>query len=267
MNRKLSQALVLPPDIRLMNTLSRLFFAIFVVIVLVLGVVGVMRLSLFSLSAIEVHGDLTHNNVATLRANVTPRLAGNFFTVDLTRTRQVFESVPWVRQVVVKRQFPDRLKVTLQEHEAVAFWGSEEDTRLVNTFGEVFDANQGDVESEGLPLFNGPTGQAGLVMQGYQMLAPILFKLDAAIERLELTRQGSWRAHLDTGAVLELGHGSVGDIESRVNRFVSTLTQISTRFGREVETADLRYGNGYALKLKGVITVNPGDVEQKKVKR
>lgn len=76
-----------------------------------------------SIAGITVTGDVAHNSALTLRANVTPRLTGSFFTVDLAQTRQAFEAVPWVRRAVVQRDFPNRLKVSLQEHQAVALWG------------------------------------------------------------------------------------------------------------------------------------------------
>ncbi len=267
MRRTLPLPAPLPQDIRLMNALSLAFGLVFVCMLLALVTAWLMRQPLFSISAISVQGDVTHNNAVTLRANVAPRLAGNFFTVDLARTRAVFEAVPWVRKAVVQRQFPNRLKVVLQEHQAIAYWGPEGDTRLVNSFGEVFEANQGEVESDELPQLNGPQGQASLVLQAYRMLAPLFEKLDAVLERLELTGQGSWRARLDSGAVLELGHGSLDDIQVRAQRFIATLSQVSSRFGRDVESADLRYSNGYALKLRGVTTVNPGDKTDGKVKR
>ena len=50
-------------------------------------------------------------------------------------------------------------------------------------------------------------------------------------------------------------------------RFVATLTQVASKFGRNLESADLRYSNGYALKLKGVTTLDPGDKNDKSVKR
>lgn len=250
-----------------MNVASLTFALVFAAMVLAVAVSWMMRQSLFNVSAISVQGDLAHNNAVTLRANVAPRLVGNFFTVDLQRTRVVFESVPWVRKAVVQRQFPNRLKVVLQEHQAAAFWGPEGDTRLVNNFGEVFEANQGEVESDDLPQLNGPPGQAGVVLRTYQMLSPYFEKLDVVLERLELTGQGSWRARLDSGAVLELGHGPADDLELRTQRFVATLSQVPAGFGRGMESADLRYGNGYALKLRGVTTFNPGDKETRQVKR
>ena len=248
-----------PPDVRLMNALSTLLGLAFAAMVLALGGSWLVRQSLFNLHAISVQGDVSHNNAVTLRANVTPRLDGNFFTLDMGRARAVFESVPWVRKAVVQRQFPNRLKVLLQEHQAVAFWGPEGDTRLVNSFGEVFEANQGEVEFDELPQLNGPPGQAALVLQTFQALSPLFEQFDSVLERLELTSQGSWRARLDSGAAVELGHGSVEEVIARSQRFLATLTQVSSRYGRDLESADLRYGNGYALKIRGVTTVNPGD--------
>lgn len=257
----------LPQDVKLMNTFTVVLGLVFAAMVLALAVAWLMRQSLFNLSAIRMQGDLAHSNAVTLRANVAPKLTGNFFTVDLEHTRAVFEAVPWVRRAVVQREFPNRLKVVLQEHKAIAYWGPEGDARLVNSFGEVFEANQGDAEAEDLPLLNGPQGQAPLVLQAYQLLSPMFEAIDAVLEQLELSGQGGWRARLDNGAVIELGHGSFDEIQTRIRRFIATLTQVSSRYGRDLESADLRYSNGYAIKLRGVTTRNSGDKEDKKAKR
>lgn len=260
-------SLPVPLDVKLMNLIASMLFTICGVLVLAAGFWWALRHPAFTLGGITVAGEVAHNNTVTLRANVAPRLRGNFFTVDLTDTRAVFEAVPWVRHAVVRREFPNRLRVTLQEHRPVAYWGVDGEQRLVNSFGEVFEANQGDVEAEDLPLLNGPQGRAPLVLQAYQLLSPMFEGLDAVLEKLELTGQGSWRARLDSGAVIELGSGSLDELQVRVRRFIATLTQVSSRYGRDLESADLRYGNGYAIRLRGVTTVNAGDKEDRKVKR
>ena len=40
--------------------------------------------------------------------------------------RDSFETVPWVRRAVVRRVWPDRLAVRLEEHRAVALWVGED---------------------------------------------------------------------------------------------------------------------------------------------
>lgn len=263
----MNQALPVPLDVKLMNTTSLVLGLAFAGMLVTLGVTWLLQQNLFRLSAIRVGGDLSHNNAVTLRANVVPKLAGNFFTVDLPRAQATFEAVPWVRRAVVQREFPNRLRVLLQEHQAIAFWGHEGDARLVNSYGEVFEANQGDVESDDLPLLNGPSGQSAQVLQAYRRLAPVFEKIDMRLTRLELTARGSWRARLDEGIVVELGLGSQDEIHNRAERFAATLTQVSSKFGRDLESADLRYSNGYALKLRGVTTTVLGDKEDRKATR
>ena len=75
-----------------------------------------MRLPAFGLRGITVTGDVAYNNAVTVRANVAPRLSGNFFTLDLASAREVFETLPWVQHAVVQREFPNRLRVVLRTH-------------------------------------------------------------------------------------------------------------------------------------------------------
>jgi cell division protein FtsQ len=245
-----------PLDVRLMNALTAVLLLAFAAMALVLALHHLARQPAFVLQKIQIDSELVHNNAVTLRANVAPKLAGNFFTLNLEQAKAAFEAIPWVRQAVVRREFPNRLRVQLQEHQAVALWGLDDEVRLINHLGEVFEINQGDVEAESLPRLAGPRAQSALVLQAYRELAPLLAGLDAELSLLELTGRGGWRARLDSGAVIEIGPGGVPDIAQRVRRFVATVSQTSSRFGRNIESADLRYPNGYALRLRGVTTVD-----------
>jgi cell division protein FtsQ len=245
-------------DVRLMNKASAVLVLATLMGALTVAAWWLVRHPMFAVTRIAVTGDTAHNNAVTLRANVASKLTGNFCTLNLAQARAAFEAVPWVRQAVVRRVFPDRLNVSLQEHQAVAYWGSESEPRLVNSFGEVFEANVGDVEQDNLPRLVGPEQQSALVLAMYRQLKTPLALLDTGIEELQLSPRGGWRAQLETGAVLELGSGTVDDVLQRTQRFVRTLTQVAARYGRRADAllaADLRYPEGYALRLRGVGTV------------
>jgi cell division protein FtsQ len=253
------KALSLPADVRLMNiTASVLFVAFALLLVAALGWWAV-RHPIFAIGGIVVQGDVAHNSAATLRANVAPRLAGNFFTVDLAQARAAFEAVPWVRKAVVNRQFPNKLRVVLQEHRPAAFWGPDAESRLVNTYGEVFEANAGDVDQDDMPRLAGPEGTSQQVLAMYQGLKPMLEKLDLGVEQVVLTGRGGWSLGLDSGAAVELGRGSTDEVLARSQRFAQTLTQVTAKYGRRPEalvTADLRHADGYAVRLRGVATTD-----------
>lgn len=255
---KRQQATPLPLDVRLMNVLTVLLLCALALMLLTALGARVLRNERFALAGITVVGDVAHTNAVMLRANVAPRLSGNFFTLDLARARAAFEAVPWVRLAVVRREFPNRLRVVLSEHQPAAYWGAEGESRLVNTFGEVFEANPDDIEADDLPTLKGPDGQSAQVLAMYRALKPELQRLDANIDGLELSGRGGWQVHLDNGAVIEIGRGNAQEAMERLRRFLGTLPQVSSRYGRSgmqsVEYADLRHVDGYALRLRGVTT-------------
>lgn len=256
----MKSAVVTPMDVKLMNLTMVVLVAVFVVLCAVASVRVVSRSSQFDIQGITVTGDTRHNSSATLRAHVAPRINGTFFTVDLSGVRAAFEAAPWVRRAVVQREFPSRLRVTLQEHQPVALWGGDGDARLVNSFGEVFEANLGEVDQDGLPMLTGPEDTGPEVLAMYRMLEPLFTAMEMPVEQLSLSGRGSWSLRLDAGAEIELGRGSTEEVTPRVERFLKTLTQVVSRYGRapnSIESADLRHENGYAIRLRGVSTTQP----------
>lgn len=255
----------IPMDIRLMVLTSRLLLTAALLALLVLGLGWLARLPAFTLQAIKVEGEITRNNALTLRTNVMPRLTGNFFTVRLDKVREAFEAVPWVRTAVVHREFPNRLRVRLQEHQPVALWGDEGGSQLLNQQGQVFEANAGEVEAELLPRLKGPLTQSQQVLDMYHALVPVLHSSGMDIEVLELSPRGSWRIRTAQGAELELGRGQPQEIRPLLQQFLRTLPQVVARYGRtpkSLAAADLRHKHGYALRLHGVTTTE-GEARRK----
>jgi cell division protein FtsQ len=139
----------------------------------------------------------------------------------------------------------------------VAFWGAESDSKLLGEAGEVFEANVGDVEQDDLPRLAGPDDQGAQVLAMYRAVKPLFEPLDLAVQQLVLSPRGNWQAELDNGAVVELGRGPAAEVTARTQRFITTVTQAASRYGRTpvaLVSADLRYAEGYALRLRGVAT-------------
>jgi hypothetical protein len=113
----------------------------------------------------------------------------------------------------------------------------------------------------------GPQGQAPLVLAGTSAVAAVRRDGWTWLEQLQLSGQGSWRcpARQRRGDGTRARHaGGNGGAHAR---FIATLTQVSSRYGRDLESADLRYGNGYAIRLRGVTTGSPADKDDGKKKR
>jgi cell division protein FtsQ len=264
-----SAAAPAPADVRVMNQVASGAFVLAALGALVLAVWWLMRSPLFPIRGIELEGDVQRSSVSTIRSTVQggggTTLAGNFFSIDLAQARSAFENVPWVRRAVVRRVWPDQLAVQLEEHRAAAFWeGTNEadsSDKLVNSHGEVFQANLGDIddnEQADLPVLSGPEGSAAQMLALHRRLQPLLSTLDLSIDKLSMSGRGSWRAELNSGAVVQMGRGNEDELVARTERFVRTLGQAVAEYPQPLEYADLRHADGYALRLRGVST-NPAD--------
>ncbi|MEN9373287.1 MAG: hypothetical protein RIR79_839 [Pseudomonadota bacterium] len=257
MRVKLPRNPFLALDIRLMQLITRWLLLVFTLAALVSLARWVMHLTVFDIQHISISGNVQHHTEASLRSQITPHLKGTFFTLNLNEVKNVFQNVPWVRSAVIRREFPNTLRVILQEHHAVAYWGADNEQRLINNYGEVFDANTGELEEETLPRLHGPEGRGLEVLNMYYAITPYFDRAKIPLDELELSQGGGWRVVLDTGAVVELGHGEKAQIIPRVQQFTDTIPYVTARYTRPLmalEYADLRHQNGYAIRLSGITT-------------
>jgi cell division protein FtsQ len=202
----------------------------------------------FPVRQVELKGNLKNTTRAEIQAAL-PRAGANgrnnFFAVDLAALRASVERLPWVRRVSVRRAWPDRLEVLIEEHVALARWGTgDEITGLVNVQGERFFAKT----KEALPLFIGPGGTAAEVTRRYRRFSQIIAPLGTSVERVVLSPRHAWQLRLGNGVHLMLGRDA--DLaEVRLQKFVEAHAATLGRSGKRPDYVDLRYPNGFALRM------------------
>jgi cell division protein FtsQ len=193
----------------------------------------------------------------TTRTDIERAVAGyggSFFAVDLGALRLRLEALPWVRRVEVRRAWPDRIEVRLEEHEPLARWG---DSHLVSARGEPFAGSLAPEAAAQLPVLSGPPGTEALVARRYRRFRELLAPLEDAPVRVQLSPRHAWQVQTASGWVLELGRGSGGEdaeaLDARLARFAAaypgTLARLARREGAAPRVVDLRYPNGFALRV------------------
>lgn len=228
---------------RLLNLAASSLVAVALVIFAFAGARLLLTSPWFPLREITIRGELSHTSRTELEAAIRGRVAGNFFAFDLAMLREGLEKPAWVRRADVRRVWPDRVEVTLEEHVALAHWG---DAGLVNTFGERFAGRS----EAALPTLAGPPGTEGEVTRRYRRYKELLAPLGASLDRVILTPRFAWQLRLSSGLNIELGRDLANDpAELRLGRFIAAYPQTLGRIALRHEYVDLRYPNGFALRV------------------
>lgn len=242
-------------DVKMLNAAAGTLLALFALALLGGGLWWLAQRPMFTLKEIRIEGagtELRRVNASTVRTTALPRIKGNFFTADLNAVRTAFEAVPWVRKAAVRREWPNRLVVTLEEHLPLGTWGQE--GRLLSVQGEVFVANLAEAEEDGnLPEFAGPDGSEKEVLMRYRELLAWFAPVRLAPDAVQLSGRYAWTVKLDNGMTVELGREqSSTTMKERVERLVAVYPQLVARLQDRIENVDMRYPNGMALKAGGL---------------
>ena len=246
------------PDV--LNAIAGLLFAAALLLAAYGGLHYVVRLPVFPLREVRIDGELAHVTHEQLETLARREVKGNFFTLDLGEARAAFASLPWVRRAEVRRQWPDRLDVALEEHVPLARWGN---TALVNTHGEVFAAAY-DAPMAGstvaspkgapvppsdgapIPLFIGPPESAKEVAIQYGYFLRRLATIGQVPVEVHLSPRRAWQVRLASGVTLRLGRER---IEARLDRYIAVHDRTLGRLQRRLDYVDLRYPNGFAVRI------------------
>ena len=223
----------------LLNAIANALFGLAFLLVLYAGFAIAVQLPVFPLREVKVVSDLKFVRAAEIEAVVKRDLKGTFFTLDLAHARGRFESIPWVRKADLRRKWPDRLELRLEEHVPLARWGT---MGLVNVQGEIFT---GTYEGR-LPTFNGPAGAAKEMTIQYAYFKKRLQPIGREPVQVNVSPRRAWSLRLEGGLTVELGRT---DLENRLSRFVQNHDRAALTLGRRLDHVDLRYANGFAVRV------------------
>lgn len=223
----------------LLNRAANALFAVAVLLVVVVMAAWAAGLPAFALREVRVASELRQVTREQVEQVVRHDLKGSFLTLDLAAARAAFERLPWVRRASVQRQWPARLEVALEEHTPFARWGT---SRLVNSHGEVFEA----AYDGRLPHFAGPEGTAREIAIQYRYFRRSLAAIGETPVEVQVTERRAWTLKLESGMTLALGREN---IEARLARFAGVHGRTLATLGRRVDYVDLRYANGFAVRI------------------
>ena len=191
------------------------------------------------IARVEVHASFKNLEQGRVEQELADYLQAGFFQLDLKAMREALLLMPWVGNASVRRAWPSRLLVSIEEKQAIARWGQGQ---LISSESKVFAPE--DVSGfAALPLLAGPDNEAEEVMQQYLAISQLLRPMGLSIEQLELSETGAWDFAVEH---VQVNMGRDRKME-RLQRFIRLYhARLEPRWN-EVTRVDLRYLNGASV--------------------
>lgn len=192
-----------------------------------------------------IEGEINYVSERDVLAAVNSFISESLLLVDMVDIKQELERMPWVRMVTIRREWPDTLVLSVTEEKAIARWGEKE---LLNQDGVIFSPAS-IMGQEQLAILTGPAGSARKVMEQYQLFSQLLYQRGLKIAEVSLSDRGAWQLMLANGVQVNIGKS---DVMERMRRLVDFLDPVFMEHMAAVETIDLRYTSGIAVKNKSI---------------
>ena len=226
--------------LNLLNNLKKITLIIYVLIFL-LSIFLVLQLLVradLPIKEISIKGEYHHIDKDQVDLIANEYIEGNFFSINLDGTRKAFKKLAWVREIAIRRKWPDTLVVTVEEHKPIARWGR---MGLVNNHGEIFNA----ATQEDLPSFIGYERFVKDITIKYMEMNKILSKELMQVGTISLSERLSWEITTNNHVKVILGKDN---IIKKLNLFTNNYQNILAELKNRIEYVDLRYKDGFSVK-------------------
>lgn len=168
----------------------------------------------------------------------------SFMTLDVGVIQEKLKSLPGIKQVSVRKEWPDTLQIHILEYVPVAYWNN---LYKVDADGISFREPKEWVNQQILPLLYGPEGSAKEVLDSYRTISGTLASSKYTLKMVTMSSRHSWQLVLDNSTRLELGRDNC--IE-RLQRFIALYPLLQKQGyaeNKRVSYVDLRYESGISV--------------------
>ena len=160
----------------------------------------------------------------------------DLLSLDLSDIKSNIRSDGWIRDVEIKKSFPDKLEIIIISQEPYAIYNS----KIMMTDGTIIEASLLPTD---LPIIHDHTYDSLGSMNTMILTGNLLQKLDLDIKKIEI-HNSLIKVFTSTNILIS----DRDNYEVNLNRLVLSFKDLQKLFKRDIKSIDMRYSNGFAIK-------------------
>ena len=167
----------------------------------------------------------------------------SFFTMDINYLREKIEKIDWVKNVIIRRSYPDEVKIYIEEHIPVAIWNND---YYLDEFGKMFSAN--NINSD-LPLIVSRSNRNNIIFKYFTLLSKSILdnEIDDKVIKIQENEIRSLSVFFSSGIKVEFGSSNITD---KINIFFKAYKTLNSSDLKKIRYIDMRYSNGFSVGWK-----------------
>ena len=186
----------------------------------------------------EVEITSTASNYDTEKINdIIASIQGqDLLSLDLSDIKRSIRSDDWIRDVEIKKSFPDTLEIIIISQKPFAIYNA----KIMMIDGTIIESPSLPLD---LPIIIDYTNDSVNSMNIMILTDKLLQKIDLDIKQVEI-HNSLIKVFTSTNILIS----DRVNYEVNLNRLVLTFQDLKKLFKREIKSIDMRYSNGFAIK-------------------
>lgn len=168
-------------------------------------------------------------------------LGTSFFGVNLNRLQADLTRLDWVYKAEVKRQWPNRFLIKIEEQEPVVLW---KQNGLLNKLGDIFYPK--DLQPfQNLVKLEGEAQRSRFLLQKLSEFQTVFSNMSWHIKKLTEQADGVWKIEFVKAPTVLIDQEVW---QEKLQRFLVAYPKVKQATRKIATQIDLRYSNGFVIK-------------------
>ena len=190
----------------------------------------------YPIEEIEITSTNSNHNTEKINEIVASIKGQDLLSLDLSDIKRSIRSDDWIRDVEIKKSFPDTLEIIIIPQQPFAIYNS----KIMMIDGTVIKASSLPLD---LPIIIDHTNDSLSSMNTMILTSKQLQKIGLDIKKVEI-HDSLIKVFTSTNTLIS----DRVNYEVNLNRLIITFQDLKKLFKREIKSIDMRYSNGFAIK-------------------
>ena len=190
----------------------------------------------YPIEEVEITSTISNYDTEKINDIVVSIYGQDLLSVDLSDIKRSIRSDDWIRDVEIKKSFPDTLEIIIIPQQPYAIYNS----KILMLDGTIIGASMLPLD---LPIIVDHTNDSLSSMNTMILTNKLLQKIDLEIKKVEI-HDSLIKVFTSTNILIS----DRLNYEVNLNRLVIAFQDLQKLFKREIKSIDMRYSNGFAIK-------------------